>query len=351
MTGDAASRALREAQLFRKTCLHLRRQQRQRLLSEALRASTAEANEAALVFAQDRVDFALQQATLLAKELPPDSPLRHWDASLWSQEAQRSQRLLLRRRQLRQELDQQWSQAQLALNRLRALQSLATMSIEPAGADEPKARGQLLALLQSCEQTLLKGTSQCDLAAEMADTEGSDVFLESVVPVLHGKTQGAVPEKRASSASAEEEVRLRLMLQDLSDHNEKPCAVSCNSAGRQACPTAAASPRPTPSLSITRSTCTWTRPRTRRRLRRRCVKARSFGKPWRWSMSSWPGGSRTKTPRPARCWHAWRVPQALRWSGAGGQRVASLLPERSEPGPIGNQNEARLLFKGSKTRL
>ena len=29
-------------------------------------------------------------------------PLRHWDASLWSQEAQRSQRLLLRRRQLRQ---------------------------------------------------------------------------------------------------------------------------------------------------------------------------------------------------------------------------------------------------------
>ncbi|CAJ1392056.1 unnamed protein product [Effrenium voratum] len=219
MTGDAASRALREAQLFR-TCLHLRRQQRQRLLSEALRASTAEANEAALIFAQDRVDFALQQATLLAKELPPDSPLRHWDASLWSQEAQRSQRLLLRRRQLRQELDQQWSQAQLALNRLRALQSLATKSIEPAGADEPKARGQLLALLQSCEQTLLKGTSQCDLAAEMADTEGSDVFLESVVPVLHGKTQGAVPEKRASSASAEEEVRLRLMLQDLSDHNE-----------------------------------------------------------------------------------------------------------------------------------
>ena len=33
---------------------------------------------------------------------------------------------------------------------------------------------------------------------------------------------------------------------------------------------------------------------------RRCVKARSFGKPWRWSMSSWPGGSRT---RPAKTEH------------------------------------------------
>lgn len=219
--GAGNDQALREAQLFR-TCLHLRRQQRRQLLVNAMRTANAkDASEADLIFAEDRVDFNLNQLARLTKQ--PDSTSCGWDAHSWAAKAQRSQELLASRRKLHQEFDDQWSQAQLALNRLRALISLATRA-SADGNVAPRCQ-ELIAVLQGCEVTLLKGMSTHEMSERsMADanTDGSSVFLESVLPKLLTSAEEDLSSDKdfGDDRNAEEEVRLRLMLQDLTNHNE-----------------------------------------------------------------------------------------------------------------------------------
>lgn len=220
--GTGNDQALREAQLFR-TCLHLRRQQRRQLLVNAMRTANAkDASEADLIFAEDRVDFNLKQLARLTKQ--PDSTSCGWDAHSWAAKAQRSQELLASRRRLHQEFDDQCSQAQLALNRLRSLISLATRASADKNA-APRCQ-ELIAVLQGCEVTLLKGMNGTHEMSErsmaIANTDGSSVFLESVLPKLLTSVEEDLSSDKdfGDDRNAEEEVRLRLMLQDLKNHNE-----------------------------------------------------------------------------------------------------------------------------------
>jgi len=182
-------------------------------------ANAKDASEADLVFAQDRVDFNLEQLAHLTKH--PDAPSCGWDAQSWAAKSQRSEHFLLARQRLHQELDDQWSQAQLALNRLRALISLATKASAENGACH-----DLIGVLKGSEATLLRGMNagtQEMSDRSLATTDGSSVFLESVLPKLLSIEEEISSDKDSGddrNASAEEEVRLRLMLQDLTNHNE-----------------------------------------------------------------------------------------------------------------------------------
>ncbi|CAE7947145.1 unnamed protein product, partial [Symbiodinium sp. KB8] len=201
------SQALREADLFR-TCLQLRTQQRARLLADTRRAGNAvEAADIALIFALDRTDFALQQLRSFkgSEALPLDTPVRFWEDRDWRARSTKSQQVLAQRRKLREDLDEQWSQAQTALNRIRACSTLCGI----AGEGSSRCR-DLAAILERCESALLQSTSKCGTA---------QVFLDSVLPVLLGEELRA-QESGGLPGADEEEVRLRLMLQDLTHHNE-----------------------------------------------------------------------------------------------------------------------------------
>ncbi|CAK9115786.1 unnamed protein product [Durusdinium trenchii] len=196
--GSPHCQALREAQLFR-TCLHLRRQQRRQLLAEALQTANAkDASEADLIFALDRSDFYLQQLTRLTAL--PDAPFG-WDASAWTAKAGRAQHYLVARRRLRQELDEQWSQAQLALRRIRTLMSFAAKACAYEGAAGARCQ-DLAAVLQSCEVALLKGTNEMP-TIPVGPSETSSVFLESILPKLLSEDSTKATDDRGAEEECE----------------------------------------------------------------------------------------------------------------------------------------------------
>eukprot|EP00913_Durusdinium_trenchii_P003341 g3093.t1 len=93
-----------------------------------------------------------------------------------------------------------------ALRRIRTLMSFAAKACAYEGAAGARCQ-DLAAVLQSCEVALLKGTNEMP-TIPVGPSETSSVFLESILPKLLSEEPLAF------------EVRLRLMLQDLSDHND-----------------------------------------------------------------------------------------------------------------------------------